>query len=159
MIIMFSVSGCFKPRTPPDIVDIEKLMESKYEDITTVVNYMSNLYYDDIIISQANGEMLADLVNNTINDENVNKAISRLKRNNKDISFVKRGNNIFITIWTHPQEISSGIAYSINRIDIPEAQYQTEITPLSKDGWYYYICDYHIWRQEKGATKDGGQFA
>ena len=137
-------------RTPPSINEIEKILEKKYDDIMTVVNYMSNLNYQDIIISSANGEMKEDLVNIKIIDESVNDAIRRLERYNEDISFERRGNNIFITIWNHPQEISSGIAYTISENNIPEAHYQTEITPLSKDGWYYYICDYHIWRQLKG---------
>lgn len=144
LITLLSSSGCFEARTPPDIATAEKMIENK--DIMTVVNYMANLKYNDIVIMSADGEMVADYVDIKITDETVNEAISTLKKHNDAITFFRNGNNIYITIWRHPQEISSGIAYSINGINIPEAQYQTEITPLSKDGWYYYVCDYHIWR-------------
>lgn len=153
IIFIFSLSACSEPRTPPTTAKVESFLEQKYDEILTVVNFMCNLNYDDIIILHANGEMLVDLESKKIIDKNVKNAILQLKQYNDSIDFVKQGNIIYITIWVHSQEISSGIAYSINGIDVPNAEFQTEIRPLSKDNWYYFICDYHIYRS--GRQGDG----
>ncbi len=34
---------------------------------------------------------------------------------------------------------------------MPEVQYATEFTPVSDDGWYYYVADYNEWRVNQGA--------
>jgi hypothetical protein len=146
------LNGCFLRSKPPDVRSVEEQIQENYSDIQSIVRFMIERGYDDVYISDTNGTMLSDLTRVTIADEAVYTAITKLISSGEYIHFSKIGNTIRILQWRGMQDIGCGIAYSINRIELPKVQYVTELVPLNEDGWYYYVADYNSWRNGKRAT-------
>ena len=136
----------FPPRVPPDLATAESFFEKNKADIQTVTEFLSTEEFEWISMWEADGTMKADFQEMEIPDAEVANAVKRLFSARSDMRIYKSNNTIELLFWTHPQEISSTIAYSINRTDLPDVQYATEIKPMSAAGWYYVIEDYHIWR-------------
>lgn len=144
-----ALSGC----TPdaPSIESVETCFESNYEDILTVVDFIANSDCDLIIIRGSDGTMRADSETVTIEEENVYNAVKRLLVSNGAYCLIsKYKNTIQFEQWQGSiVDIGCGIAYSINETDWPYIEFATEIEPLSRSGWYYYVDDYNAWRTGK----------
>lgn len=136
----------FPPRVPPNIVSAERFYEKNKADIQIVTDFLIAEGYEWISIWEADGMMKADFQEMEIPNAEVAKAIKQLFSARSDMRIYKHENTIQLRFWWHPQEIGSYIAYSINRTDLPDIQFATEITPMSADGWYYAISDYNLWR-------------
>lgn len=144
----------FPPRTPPSIGSVEKSFDKYQEDIEHVVNFLIEEKYKSILIRDSSGMMQADLQWMEIHEDNILDALNRLFALRDNMQIYKDGNTIKLLWWTHPQNISSSIAYSVNKTDLPDVQYATEILPMSDDGWYYVIADYNAWRVERYETSE-----
>ena len=144
----------FPPRTPPSIGSVEKSFDKYQEDIEHVVNFLIEEKYESILIRDSSGMMQADLQWMEIHEDNILDALNRLFALRDNMQIYKDGNTIKLLWWTHPQNISSSIAYSVNKTDLPDVQYATEILPMSDDGWYYVIADYNAWRVERYETSE-----
>lgn len=136
----------FPPRVPPDIAAAERFLKRNQADIQLLVDYFIAEGYGNVIIWDADGTMKADFREMEIPDADVVKAVDRLFSARSDMRIYKAGNTIEFTFWSHPQEIGSCIAYSIDHISLPDVQFATETTAMSVEGWYYVIEDYNLWR-------------
>lgn len=140
--------GCYRS-VPPDISDIQELLDRDFNAIQTVVAFMKNSTYTNIYITDTNGVMTADLSNEPISDPNVISAVNLLLERSHYYKICKTGNTIYLLQWKGLQDIGCGIAYTINGIDVPEIAFATKILPLSIDGWFYYVSDYEEWRNNQ----------
>lgn len=144
LLVFFS--GCKDLNTPPDIDSIQERFGTSYDSIETVVDFLISCGYEDVSIRDTKGTMVADLTRVQINNDDVSTAVKSLIDNGKYLLIVKNGNTIYFLMWRGLRDIGCGIAYTINGVDTPEIEYSTELTPLSEDGWFYYVSDYNTWR-------------
>lgn len=143
-VLLFLCVGCRS--TPPTVEAVEQRFNKNYDDLITIVSFMINSGYEKIQIRDCSGTMYANLKWVDIAESSVNAAVKNILGTNLYKGIYKRGDTIRVLQWSSSQDISCGIAYTINGIDLPEIQYMTEIAPLAKDGWYYYVADYNEWR-------------
>lgn len=157
LFVAMLVVGCPNPNTPPNVEAVSKQFTKNYRDIEIIVNFMKSTNYTDIYISDTSGTMLTDLVQVSINDECVVSALKNtLGVEGGFLKVNKYGNTIWFLTWKGLQDIGCGISYTINETDIPDIPYCTELVPLSKTGWYYFVVDYNTWRSTGGhKTGDG----
>lgn len=149
LVVFFG--GCLNANTPPSLEDAEaKLIKNKI-DVYTITEYLRNISYDKIIISRSDGSMFADFSTRHIEENMVVEAIARLFENEQYYSIYKHGNTIEFSEWKGLQDTGSGIAFSLNGVDVPQVAYTTIMTPLSQSGWYYYVEDYNSWRIDQTA--------
>lgn len=134
---------------PPTVETVEERFNENYDDILAVVSFMANSGYEKIQIRNCSEKMYADLKWVAITESSINAATKELLGTELYKGIYKRGNTIEVLQWTSSQSVSCGIAYTINGIDPPDIQYMTEIVPLAKDGWYYYVADYNEWRLQQ----------
>ena len=83
-----------------------------------------------------------------IDDPQVVLAANTLLKSKVYHHICKIDNTIYLLQWTGLQDISCGIAYTINKVDLPQVIYTTQLLPLSNEGWYYYVADYELWRNQ-----------
>lgn len=146
LIISF-FGGCRSLTSPPTVQSIEEHFFENYDDINFITEYMTTSVYRSIYINAASGEMFVDGNTKIIPDEAVLNTIKRLFESGYGV-ITKDDNTICFQQWTRFMGAGCGIAYSINGSDLPQKQYLTELVPLSKDGWYYYVDDYEQWRKD-----------
>ena len=149
LLLGVTLTGCALFNTPPSASDIDNLLDENYSYIMIVTEFLIDLEYDAVYISDTSQKMFADFNQINITKSSVNSAIRYLWENKVCRGISKQGNTIQIRHWSGSQEIGCGLAYSINHTDVPEIQFVTELSPLSKDGWYYYVDNYNKWRNEK----------
>lgn len=57
-------------------------------------------------------------------------------------------NSIYYRMWSATaKDIDCGIAVSKDGGGTPKTEFMTELSPISDDGWYYYVSDYEDWRE------------
>ena len=78
-----------------------------------------------------------------IRDEPVFASIRRLVEDEGVLSIYMADGYIDFSMWSHTQEISAGMVYSIDKTTVPDLEYASEIQDLG-DGWYYYVEDFWI---------------
>ena len=152
--LLLVLSGCNKMTNPYNQESAEKKLIDYWGDIEVVNEYIVSTGYSPVYIKKSNGYMYADFMDVIIADEKANKAIDRLLKTDCFISISRHSNTIKYLLWSGYAETSCGIAYSINQTDLPDIEYVTELVPLSKDGWYYYIVDYNEWRLSRCTDED-----
>lgn len=145
LVLIFSLFFLFLRNAviPPKIGVVQKQLENNYDDISSIIGYLATSKYDNIYIYNHKKEMLADLTWMPIDSSEISATITRLFESGYCIQISKIGNTICFLQWKGIRDIGCGVAYSINGIDLPEIQYVTELTPISYDGWYYYVTDYN----------------
>lgn len=155
-IICGLLAGCEEIYTPPSAEELEQCLLENYADIQTVISFALRSEYETIYISDTTGLMCVDdydrFIDVPIEDKTVFAAVKRLLGNNtySYIAIDKDDNRVKLKQWSRVyDEASCGIVFSINGIDKPEVDYCTYMTPLSEDGWYYYLCEYNKWRAEQ----------
>lgn len=149
-VIIISVLMAAWLSNPPSVASVESRFEDNYNDIQVVVEFMANSSCSSIIIKGNDGTMRADLATVTIDNISVCDAVERLLGPNGAYhSISKRGSTVTIRQWRGLTDIGCGIAYSINETSTPSVEYATELEPLSRAGWYYYVDDYNEWRVGK----------
>ena len=148
IIICLLVSAC-QPDAP-SIGSVENLLYENHADIQIVIDYMLSTGFNSIHITDDTGIIWADFNDVTVDSENVIKSLENLLGSGKFMHINKIENTIDFMCWSpFMKDISCGLAYSINGVDEPQIQYGTQITPLSENGWYYYVEDYEKWRNIK----------
>lgn len=147
IVLVFSIvlSSCKKMMSPPDVQTVEKKFFQCYDDIQVIVDYLAESQYGSIYICNDSGMMSVGTYKMEITDPSVLAALKRLVDENYSV-INKYGNTIHFQQWTRFTDAGCGIAYSINHKDAPEIEYLIELTPLSTEGWYYYVDDYNEWR-------------
>lgn len=136
---------------PPDVDEVENVFGECYNDIGIVADFLISTEYESIIMdsSRRTGAKKIDgyhhqSVELTL-DKKTDDAVKHLLRNGYEV-IVKRENTIQLIQWRWLNDVSCGIAYSINGHELPDVQYVTECTPMKEEGWYYYVSDYNQWR-------------
>ena len=153
-IIVFAIlfgmllQGCSSVNTPPSLTEQEKRLNENYDDIVVVLDYMFASEYHWISINGERVTVRADFEDITIEDEHVAAAVARLLKHYHSI--FKSGNIVEFFQWRGLRDIGSGVVYALdgNYSGIYEIGYITEIIPMSKDNWFYYVDDYEKWRAE-----------
>lgn len=148
LFVNMLLAGCYYS-APPGIDKVQEHFDQNTNEIQVVVGFLENSEYENVYITESNGKMFADLSNERIEDPCVVMAVDYLLENNKFYTISKRGNTIHFLQWKGLQDIGCGIAYTINKIDLPQVQYATNMIQLSDDGWYYYVADYELWKTQK----------
>lgn len=148
VITLLLVSGCVS-ESPPDAMSAQQLLRDNEDSIRTVVEYLIDTGFENVHISGASKSMLADLSDCTIDNPTVYTAVNELIDEGSYIDIKKRGNTIVFEQWNGLRDIGCGIAYSINETDFPEILFLVELTPISPDGWFYYLYDYNTWRNHR----------
>lgn len=147
VVLTFLCTGCRS--IPPSVEAVEETFTKNYDNLLTIISYMENSEYDDIQITGCSGSMYADFKWVDITEPAVNAAVNELLGTNIYMHIYKSGNTIRVLQWSSSQNISCGIAYTINGKDLPFYEFMTKIVPLSKEGWYYYVADYNEWRRQQ----------
>lgn len=137
--------GCIDVTEPPTVDSVQQCFGDHYNEIQTIVDFLSAAEYENIYISETNGFMQANLTKTEIPDKSVSSAVSKLLKR-EYLNIYKSGNTIQFTQWRGSMDIICGIAYSVNGTDSPQIQYRTALVPLDKEGWYYFVSDYNKWR-------------
>ena len=148
MVILQLIPGCVY-ETPPDAISVQQIFLNNEDNIQVVVEYLTSIGYENVYITGASDSMLADLSDIAIDDPAVCSAVNQLLDEGEYVDIKKRGNTIAFEQWNGLHDIGCGVAYSINGTDLPEILFLVELTPISKDSWFYYTYDYNAWRNQK----------
>ena len=153
--MVFLIGSC-GARKPPAAEEIDSFVTEHREEIRTVNDYMLSLESDTAIIDSRNGPVLLltgsyyyDREERTIEDDALREALRVLWKNGcRSIYKEKKYNNLIqYEMWSRAiGQAWCGFVYAIDTERLPKVQYQTELTPLSEEGWYYFFCDYEEWR-------------
>ena len=147
-------------RQPPSVDDVESFMKKNWNDIVIVNGFLLELENSWAILSDDDGLIFIDFVDQRIEDDSVIEAIQSLwkkgcTRISKDNDGVENENAIKYTIWTRTiGSVACGFVYAIDHTQPPKVQFQTELIPLSIEGWYYYIDNYEEWRRLQHQNND-----
>ena len=156
-ITIMSMPGCAlvkEANTPPSISEIEEIFLENYDDFTLVTEYLLDYGREEVYIEDSGGTMHAGLERIDIADEAVADAVVRLWRIGcSSIAKDESDNSIAFELWWCSQDKACGVAFSINGEE-PTVQFMTEREALQKDGWYYYVEDYHSWRIQRQSADD-----
>ena len=152
VIFLLSFSGC-SIMEPPNIVKVERDFQKYYDNIQIVVDFMISSEYETIIIDSEGRTGLADTDGYHIEsvelvlDTKTEEAVKRLLSGGYE-RIDKVRDTIQLQQWHWLNDVGCGVAYTINGQDLQEIQYVTELIPMKKAGWYYYVDDYNQWRLE-----------
>ncbi len=140
---------------PPSAEDIESFVAENRNCIILINEYLLELEDRDAYISDDDGSILIALENQTIEDDAVREAIMCIwKKGCFSITKHNTNNAIVYTIWKRTiGHVDCGFVYAIDHSLPPKAVFQTELSPLSEEGWYYYLADYEGWRLEHEKKK------
>ena len=124
----------------------------KNQDLIFIVrDYLENLEFDNATVRNTSidsGTLSAGLEYGrvTINNPEALKAMNLLFEQGYNV-IEKRNNAIYFQRWSIRNH-GRGIVYSIDRNTPDETAitFLTEIEPLSKENWYFYVADFNVWR-------------
>ena len=148
-IVLPLFCGCGANNGQPTSNELEEYLCENIDDFNSIIDYVVD--QNGRVHITYNGTEFENWFDTEL-PKDIKQTIKKLKRHNR-IIILKSGNTVLIELW-HPfmREKSSGLAYSINGIDIPVVEYAVEMVPLSIAGWYYYVDDFNTWRVEQ--TRD-----
>lgn len=135
---------------PPSPEDTESFIEDNWNEITLINEYLLGLEDRDAYISDDSGSVFIDLNWQIIENEKVKAAVQKLwKSGCTGISKYNENNAITYTIWRRTfGQVGCGFVYQIEETVLPDVQYETELVPLSRERWYYYLAEYEKWRTD-----------
>lgn len=153
---------------PPTVEEIKKSFSEHEADFQAIADYLIMTCADlpdfesatikDGKITQyrlaPNGVQLGK-TETSVADSPIADSCKRLKQAGcKDIGMCISGketqNVVCFTMWSRDvKQAECGIAYSVNGTDPPVIQFQTELSPIANDRWYYFLADYEAWRNTK----------
>lgn len=138
----------------PDLATAQDKYNQNAESMKIVTDYLLSLPYECASIDEPNGTFFSDFEWRSIDDEDVCAAIKLLWES--EISSIIKSeemNAVSFDIWSSFQEVSCGVAFSIDGTGTPSVEFMTQIEPLSAPGWYYYVADYNEWRIQASPSK------
>ncbi|MCR4672191.1 MAG: hypothetical protein K5637_03000 [Lachnospiraceae bacterium] len=154
-MIPFIISTVHRIMTPPSVEDVESFVTENWNDISVVNDYLLELGDRDAYISDNRGSILIDLDHEKIEDYAVMQSVQSLwKKGCYSIYKNREWNSISYSLWHRTMGgVGCGFEYAIDHTLLPEVQYQTELVPLSEEGWYYYLREYEKWRSQQGSEQ------
>lgn len=144
-------TNCTSPfgNNMPDKDTVEEFVIKHDDDIQIVTKYLLELGNNFAVIESSNGQIYKDVEYKytTIEDSEVKKSISNLwKAGCRGITRDTQYNSISFLLWRNNFfEIDCGFACPIDDSHEVSVNYQTELTSISNN-WYYYVVDYEKWR-------------
>ena len=141
--------------TSPSVEDVESFVTENWNDISVINDYLLELGDRDAYISDNDGSILIELHDGKIEDDAVMQSVQSLWKKGCDSIYKNRErNSISYSLWHRTMGgVECGFEYAIDHTLFPEVQYQTEMNPLSEEGWYYYLSEYEKWRSEHGSKQ------
>jgi len=145
----------FSPVFMPSRERLEKDLHQYEVDLLVVVNYLEGQEGSSIYIPDANEVKITytndpkiGRIETDIADQEVIDAIEFILNNGK-FNVISGNSDNFIEFqrWSTLDK-SCGLAYSFSG-DEPAIEFSTELVPLSKSGWYYYVSDFDEYRHNK----------
>ena len=135
----------------PSAEDAESYIKKNWKDIALVNDYLLKLGNKDYIALIKR----IKYIENWEKNENVYRAILSLESEGCYIISKRiEDNAIYYGIWKSVLgKASCGFLYAIDHTRPPKLQYQTELIPLSREGWYYYIENYEEWRENNRPSR------
>ena len=152
IILILTMTGCHIFRIPPSQENLQNELERNLEDILLITQFLLDQECEEVFILHEdgiNGNMNEGVIDKEIANEAVKNTVYRQMKENPDLSFSRMNNSVHINMWTHFQNISCGLVYSVDGKDFSAVQYATEIVPMEIDGWYYVVEDYNAYRTGK----------
>ena len=152
VIMLVSLGGC-SIMEPPSVAYVERRFNKYYNDIQIVVAFMISSEYETVIIDSDERTGLKSTDGYHYEnialalDSEIEEAVNRLL-DGKYKGMSKYNNTISLLQWCRFNDVGCGVAYAINNEDLPDIQYATELIPLEKEGWFYYVDDFNQWRLE-----------
>lgn len=136
----------------------KELIDNKVID--SVVDYISELPYETVIISNdkdtgldlfVHNEDLKDAAHIRVDNTQIKNNIRYLFEKCNYTVINKEGNTISFQRWTQFRDVGTGIVYSIDGHTPNESnlQFLTKLEPLSVKNWYYYEEDYNEWKSRQ----------
>ena len=144
--------SCNEFSDPPTVDDIEGFFTENEGYIQTVADYLLHIEYDYAYLYREDGgsRFLSNREYHEIEDVKTRESIKELF--NKGCLFIGKEeelNSLHFRIWSKTNgNIDCGLSHDIKYEDEPKVQFQTELVPLNKDGWYYYLAEYEKWRSQ-----------
>lgn len=133
----------------PDKETVDEFITNHSEDIQNVTNYLLELRHEYASIDSSDGKIFVDIEYKYIDikDSEIKTSISNLwKAGCRTITKSLQYNSIQFLLWRNNfKEIDCGFVYPIYDSRDPSVNYQTELSPISNN-CYYYISDYGEWR-------------
>ena len=125
---------------PPNVSNIERTFRRDENELHIVANYLAIYGRWDTNITPTSSNIV-------IRDEEVTRAVNRLFRQRYQLIY-RTGNVVVFQVWSN-LDAGRGIAYSIDGITPGEVAFPflTELEPLSRTGWYFYVDDFNEWRR------------
>ncbi len=158
-LMMIVMTGSCGVQEPPTAEDIDSFVIEHWEEINMVNKHLMAIESDFASIDDQNGPVVAlsgsyyyDREELMIADDALSEALHTLWRSGvsevyKDI----KDNCIQYLLWNRERgQAWCGFVYAIDTKKPAKVPYQTEMKPLSEEGWYYYLCEYEEWRLKHG---------
>lgn len=135
---------------PPDKERMEKCFQQDKDNLSIIVDYLSDLEYSFVSIDESyleKGVMFTGAYTRLqkIDDETVLEALNSLLNSGRYETIGKNFNTVFFQKWSFIEK-DRGIAVPINQNDKPLVEFLVHSEPLSEKGWYYYEADYEEYR-------------
>lgn len=142
---------------PPKIskATMEKELIKNKEAIISVINYLTDIPYENTVINIVENTEIDLIVYNdngvthlTIEDKTVADNIYFLFKKCKYKALTKDGGAISFLRWSDLDN-GTGIVYSIDGHIPNESSFDflTKLEPLSEENWYYYEEDFNEWKR------------
>ena len=138
ILIVFGCLGC--RGTIPTVDEYQSLLTNQYDKFENVVLCLASSEYDTIFIDDASGEFFTGSEYVKIEDEVFLAAVKNFFNVIDCNSIEKKGDTIIFDLWNYWKDQWGGIAYTFDPTLQPSIDYQSEVSPLTPDGWYYYLC-------------------
>ena len=151
LMIVVICQSCTALMTLPKADTAEHFLTGHKEELQILAEYLVKQNYSTIYIDRADGTALANLVQVKIEDDAVLKSLNTIFRDGCiDIYKDTSKNSIQFMLWKRTRdEADAGLLFAVVPNKQPEAEFQTEIEPLTEDRWYYYLAEYNKWRADQ----------
>ena len=148
-VTLNSILGCKNSvlaASPPTIAEMENALELHYDDFVTIANYLLGLKQETVHIGSDGSTLIAGVERYSIKETEITETVERLRKIGcNGITMNKSNHSISFDLWWSDQDKGCGLAFSMDGEE-PSVQFMTELIPLKKELWYYYVEDYNLWR-------------
>ncbi len=158
LVLTITLGACgLNVLNPPSVEKMDEFVTEHKQEIDMINTYLLELESENVHVISKEGSVLIDvgqleIERQVIDNDAVREAVRFLWRSGCiGISKNTRSNAIVYKMWKRTyDEAVGGSVYAIDPSLSPEAQFQTELTPLSSEGWYYFLAEYNKWRLMQG---------
>lgn len=149
ILVVVHCASCSSAILPPNSSNVESFFRNHEKELQILTKYIAEQDCETFYIFQTDGTATADLKHIKIKNDAVLQSIESIISDGCiDIYKDTTKNSIQFILWKRTRdEADCGLLYALTSEKAPKAEFQTEIAPLSEDGWYYYLAEYNKWRR------------